>query len=114
MVCSPSVVMTMASDLAPRALKICSMALTLPDTLEWIGAETAASLSPMSWPTLTVSPTFTTGLQGSSIFCYLEMVTAAGTGMITLSNSAVFFWCFTWMLGSEWNIATGIPPNCLF
>jgi hypothetical protein len=65
MVCSPSVVMTMASDLAPRALKICSMALTLPDTLEWIGAETAASLSPMSWPTLTVSPTFTTGLQGA-------------------------------------------------
>ena len=43
----------------------------------------------------------------------MEIVTSAGTGMTTLSNSAVFFWCFTWMLGSEWNITTVYPLSLI-
>ena len=63
---------------------------TLPETEAWIGAETKASESPITCPTVTVSPFFTVGVQTPPICCCIGIVTIFGGSIKTLSYSAVF------------------------
>ncbi len=74
--------------LAPVKLATSSMALTVPATEECTGAETKASVDPISWPTATLSPTFTTGELGAPMCCCRGMTTSAGTGASTMALPA--------------------------
>ena len=49
------------------------MDLTVPDTEEWMKAETNPPGSAITWPTLTLSPTATTGFAGAPICCEREI-----------------------------------------
>ena len=89
--CSPSVSMTMAVSYRPLEPRIWSSFFTLPDTPEWMGADTKPPASAISWPTFTVSPALTTGLAGAPMCMDMGTVTTAGTGMRTGGRSAVFF-----------------------
>ena len=88
-------VITTALHLSPPAVMKSSMAVTVPETLEWIGAERKALLSPMSCPTVTVSFTFTSGSQGAPICWIMGITTLSGTGILTAALLAVFLQCFT-------------------
>lgn len=94
-VCCPSVVMVMLLHLSPPAVMNSSMAVTVPETLEWIGADRKASESPSSCPTVTVSFTLTRGSQGAPICWSMGMTTFSGTGILTAALPAVFLQCLT-------------------
>ena len=89
-VCCPSHAMTIVCVRTPLELMKSSMAVTVPDTLEWIGTLINASESASNWPTLTSSLTFTVGVHGVPICCKSGIVTLAGTGMDTVSQFIVF------------------------
>ncbi len=71
--------------LAPVKLAMSSMALTVPATEEWTGAETKASEEPMTWPTLTLLPTTTVGELGAPICCCKGMMISSGTGAVVMA-----------------------------
>ncbi len=58
--------MTTLLTLAPVKLATSSMALTVPATEEWTGAETKASVAPMTWPTADLVPHFHGGSVGGA------------------------------------------------
>ena len=62
---SPSTaISTCVTKLPARSLRG-AMALTVPDTGEWTKAEMNPPGSAITWPTLTLSPTATSGLAGA-------------------------------------------------
>ena len=89
--CSPSVSMTMAVSYRPLELSTWSSFFTLPDTPEWMGADTGPPAWAINWPTFTSSPTLTTGWAGAPMFIDMGTVITAGTGIRTGAASAVFF-----------------------
>ena len=92
---SLSVVMTTLLHLSPPGVINSSMAVTVPETLEWIGADRNASVSPSSCPTVTVSFTFTRGSQGAPMCWIMGITTLSGTGILTAALLAVFLQCLT-------------------
>src|SRR5699024_156748 len=69
-VCLPSVSMTTESHSLPLARRNGSTAVTLPDTLEWMLADTKPPASPISVPTHTSSPFLTVAFAGAPM-CWL-------------------------------------------
>ena len=69
------------------------MALTVPETPEWTGAERGLSLSPTIWPTSTASPGPTTGSHGTPRCWDMARMIVSGGGITTVSQSAV---CLRW------------------
>ena len=61
----PSLSMTMLCSIAPVKAIRGSIALTVPDTAEYFGAETNASVSAIFCPARTVSPFLTIGEHGA-------------------------------------------------
>ena len=96
----------------PFDVTISSIAETVPDTLEWIGALKNASLSPIFVPTFTVSPLATIGLQGGPMCCDIEMHTSLGSGSSTPGQFSVFLKCATCAPFSVF-CKTLIFPYCL-
>ena len=92
-VCWPSVWMTTASHALPLARRKGSTAVTVPDTLEWILAETTPAASPIRVPTHTLSPFLTTALAGAPICWLIRMRTCAGRGIGTGLLAAVALSC---------------------
>ena len=63
------------------------------DTLAYTGEETNPPALPISWPTLTASPAFTTGTAGIPMCIDMGMVTCAGVAIRSGAFPAVFLWC---------------------
>ena len=87
---SPSLSIVTPFVIIPFASLISPTAVTLPETVAWIGAETNLSESPIFCPTATVSPTFTRGVHGTPICCCIEITTFEGMGILSTGISAVF------------------------
>ena len=63
--------------------------INLPETLEWMGAETKPPASAMSWPTLTLSRILTTGFAGAPMCWDRGMTTMSGTGAVSMGRASV-------------------------
>ena len=80
-VCLPSVLMTTESHIRPLDRRKGSTAATVPETLEWMFAETKPPASPILVPTNTSSPFFTSALAGAPMCWLIRMRTCAGRGI---------------------------------
>ena len=69
------------------------IALTVPDTLECIGADIKASVSPILVPTKTCSFAFTVGLHGAPMCIDIGILTILGKGSLSTAQSSVFLQC---------------------
>jgi hypothetical protein len=56
---------------------------TLPPAGEWVERLMKPFLSPITWPKATVSPGFTTGVEGVPRCWHRETVTVSGMGILT-------------------------------
>ena len=77
----------------PMESSISPMRLTLPETPEWIAAETNPPASATGWPTFTRSPAFTRGFAGAPMCMVMGSTISGGTGIRSGTQSAV---CFRW------------------
>ena len=66
------------------------MAVTVPETLEWMGAARKAVGSPIFCPTSTRSPFLTMQRQGEPRCCCMGMDTTGGRGMSMMELFSVF------------------------
>ena len=73
----PSDSMTMAVCRFPPGWGRASMAVTVPDTEAWTGTQRPWP-SPIFWPTVTRSPTLTSGWQGAPMCCDIATETTLG------------------------------------
>ena len=73
----PSDSMTMAVCRFPPGWGRASMAVTVPDTEAWTGTQRPWP-SPIFWPTVTRSPTLTSGWQGAPMCCDMATETTLG------------------------------------
>jgi len=80
-VCLPSVLMTTESQVRPLDRRKGSTAATVPETLEWMLAETKPPASPILVPTNTSSPFLTRALAGAPMCWLIRMRTCAGRGI---------------------------------
>ena len=92
-VCLPSVLMTTESHIRPLLRRYGSTAATVPETLEWILAETKPPASPILVPTNTSSPFFTRAFAGAPMCWLMRMRTCAGRGIGTGLLAAVALSC---------------------
>ena len=92
---NPSDVMMTASTACPPGIMTFLISFTVPETEEWIGTETYASLSATLVPTYTWSPFFTQGTHGAPMCCVMGSVISSGGGITRVSVCAVFLWCGT-------------------
>ena len=92
-VCLPSVLMTTESHIRPLDRRKASTAATVPETLEWMFAETKPPASPILVPTNTSSPFFTSALAGAPMCWLIRMRTCAGRGIGTGLLAAVALSC---------------------
>ena len=72
---------------SPRGWGLGSTATTVPETEAWTGAETGAWASPIFWYIFTVSPFFTSGVQGAPMCCAMGITTCFG-GVITVTGTS--------------------------
>ena len=79
--------MTTDMIMSPRGWGLGSTATTVPETEACTGAETGAALSPIFWYIFTVSPFFTSGVQGAPICCAMGITTWGG-GAITVTGTS--------------------------
>ena len=96
-VISPSDSMVIAGAVDPFERSISETFVTLPDTDEKIGEETAPTPSAINVPTLTRSPTLTIGFAGAPICMDVGSVTDFGAGIYTAEVFSVFFLWGTWI-----------------
>ena len=89
----PSVLMTTESQVRPLDRRKGSTAATVPETLEWILAETKPPASPILVPTNTSSPFLTRALAGAPMCWLIRMRTCAGRGIGTGLLAAVALSC---------------------
>ena len=92
-VCLPSVLMTTESQVRPLDRRKGSTAATVPETLEWMLAETKPPASPILVPTNTSSPFLTRALAGAPMCWLIRMRTCAGRGIGTGLLAAVALSC---------------------
>jgi len=92
-VCLPSVLMTTESHIRPLERRKGSTAATVPETLEWIFAETKPPASPILVPTNTSSPFLTRAFAGAPMCWLIRMRTCAGRGIGTGLLAAVALSC---------------------
>ena len=100
---SPSFSMITACETSPEASLTSFTAVTFPETVACTGALTYWSLSPMTCPIFTVSPTLTVGVQGAPICWRIGKVTVSGAGKRFTGISLVCFSC-----------ETATPPRTFF
>ena len=89
-VCSPSEVISTAGTQAPLEIWIGRRSVTVPETPEWIGAETYPSARPIRVPTNTLSPFLTIGTAVAPICCCIGSRIFSGTGRSTVAIFCVF------------------------
>ena len=94
-VCKPSLSISIHGTFEPFIMVISSIFCTLPETLEWIGAEMYPSASAIRVPTLTSSPRLTTGFAGLPMCIDIGIATVFGGSSRTGGSCAVFFLCGT-------------------
>ena len=80
-VCLPSVLMTTESHMRPLDRRKGSTAATVPETLEWMFAETKPPASPIFVPTNTSSPFLTRAFAGAPMCWRMRIRTCAGRGI---------------------------------
>ena len=92
---SPSESITTAGTFMPPDITSSSIFCTVPETLEWTGAEINPFASPISVPTLTGSPRFTVTDAGLPMCIDIGIVTVPGSGSCSGTHREVFFLCGT-------------------
>ena len=63
------------------------MDLTVPETEEWMNADTKPPGSATTWPTFTLSPTATTGFAGAPMCWDMDRYTVGASGSCSIAHS---------------------------
>ena len=90
-VCWPSGVMTTACWAAPLGAVMVVISVTVPETPEWMSAETKPPALPTTVPTYTWSPLATAGAAGAPMCCPMDRTILDGRGIATVSRLEVPF-----------------------
>ena len=89
--CSPSGVMTTVVWVDPLDPTMVVISATVPDTPEWMSAETKPPALPTTVPTYTWSPLATAGAAGAPMCCPMDRTILDGRGIATVSRLEVPF-----------------------